>query len=317
MGKYLLMLAACLAFALEPVVATGKDMNIVFIPKSRDQDFWIFMRSGVERGIREDGPVELTWRGPTYNDKTDEQIQILQLYTTPGVDAIVIAPTDRVRLAAPVARAAAAGIKVIVVDSALDGDQHLNFITTDNFAAGQLAAEHLSALLHGRGNVLLFRTVTGSGSTEERASGFLDYMKRRAPNIRVIADEYGGATRGQAARSAARLLNKHPRIDGIFSVNESSSDGMLRALRQLELTGKKKFIGFDSTDFLLGGLAQGEIHGLVVQDPRQMGYLAIKAAIAAVRNTSAKDKERTIHTPAILVTPENYQLPEIRSLLVP
>lgn len=317
MGKYLLMLAACLAFVLEPVVATGKDMNIVFIPKSRDQEFWHFMRSGVERGIREDGPVELTWRGPTYNDKTDEQIQILQLYTTPEVDAIIIAPNDRARLTAPVARAVAAGIKVIVVDSALDGEHHLNFITTDNFAAGQLAAEQLSTLLNGRGNVLLLRTMAGSGSTEERARGFLAYMKKRAPNIRVVADEYGGVTRGQVARSATRLLSEHPHIDGIFAVNESSSDGTLRALRQLELAGKKKFIGFDSTDFLLGGLAQGEIHGLVVQDPRQMGYLAIKAAIAAVRNTSAKEKERLIHTPAILVTPENYQLPEIRALLVP
>lgn len=317
MGKYLLMLAACLALVLEPVGANGKDMNIVFIPKSRDQDFWLFMRSGVERGIRENGSVALTWRGPAYNDKTDEQIQILKLYTTPSVDAIIIAPTDRTRLAAPVAQATAAGIKIIVVDSALDGAQYQNFITTDNFAAGQLAAEQLSTLLHGRGNVLLFRTVKDSGSTEERADGFLAYMKKHAPDIRVVADEYGGATRGQATRSAARLLNKYPHIDGIFAVNESSSDGMLRGLRQLDLTGKKNFIGFDATDFLLDGLARREINGLVVQDPRQMGYLAIKAAIAAVRNTSAKDKGSVIHTPAILVTPENYQSPEIRTLLVP
>jgi ribose transport system substrate-binding protein len=316
MRKYLLMLlAACLVFTTGPVMASDKDMNIVFIPKSRDQDFWKFMRDGVERGIREEGHVALTWRGPAYNDKTDEQIKILQLYTTAGVDAIIIAPTDRVRLVAPVARAAAAGIKIIVVDSELDGERHLNFVTTDNFAAGQLAAERLSTLLNGRGSVMVLRTVAGSGSTEERARGFLAYLKKSSPNIRVAANLYGGATRGQASRSAVNALKEFPRIDGVFAVNESSSDGMLRAMRELGVAGKKKFIGFDATDFLVGGLAQQEIHGLVVQDPRQMGYLGIKAAIAAVRNAPVKD--RIIFTGAILVTPANHKNPEIQSLLVP
>ncbi len=315
MKKYFLMLVACLACGTGPVVASEKDMNIVFIPKSQDQDFWKFMRGGVERGIREEGHVALTWRGPTYNDKTEEQIKILQLYTTAEVDAIIIAPTDRARLAAPVARAAAIGIKVVVVDSELDGDRHLNFVTTDNFAAGQLAAEHMSALLNGRGKVMLLRTVAGSGSTEERARGFLAYLKKNAPDIRVVADEYGGATRGETARSSMKFLKKSPDVDGVFAVNESSSDGMLRALRELGVAGKKKFIGFDSTVFLLDGLAQQEINGLVVQNPRQMGYLGIKAAIAAVRNAPVKD--RIIFTGAIMVTPANHKSPEIQSLLVP
>jgi ribose transport system substrate-binding protein len=120
--------------------AAGKDINVVFIPKSRDQDFWIFMREGVDRAIREAGNVTLTWRGPAYNDQVDAQIQIVQRYTRPDVDAIVLVPTDRVRLMEPVRQAAALGIKVIVVDSALDGGDYLNFIGTDNYAAGALNA---------------------------------------------------------------------------------------------------------------------------------------------------------------------------------
>ncbi|WP_051068263.1 ABC transporter substrate-binding protein [Janthinobacterium sp. CG3] len=315
MGKYLLMLVACLAFGTGPVLASDKDMNIVFIAKSPDQEFWKFMRDGVERGIREEGHIALTWRGPTHNDKTDEQIKLLQMYTTAGVDAIIIAPTDRARLAGPVARAVATGIKVVVVDSELDGDRHLNFITTDNFAAGQLAAEHMSTLLNARGKVMVLRTVTGSGSTEERARGFIAYLKRNAPRIRVVADEYGGATRDQATRGSAKLLKKFPSVDGVFAVNESSTEGMLRALRELGVAGKKKFIGFDSTDFLLGGLALQDINGLVVQNPRQMGYLGIKAAVAAVRNAPVKD--RIIFTGAVMVTPANHKNPEIQSLLLP
>jgi ribose transport system substrate-binding protein len=324
MKKRLVMMFACMMLVMTSVFSKDKDINIVFIPKSSDQDFWIFMREGVDKAIRENGNVTLTWRGPAYNDDTDSQIKILGLYTIPGVDAIIIVPTDRIRLVEPVKKALALGIKVIVVDSALGGNLHLPFIATNNVAGGKLAAERLSTLLNGQGKVLLFRTVAGSASTEDRANGFIDYLKKNSPGITIVADEYGGGSRGKAARSAIELLKNFPQVDGIFAVNESASDGMLRALRGAGWASKKKFIGFDSTDFLLDGLEKQEINGLVIQNPRQMGYLGIKAAIAAVKNIpvtdlakNASSNDTTVFTDATMVTLENYRKPEIQTLLFP
>lgn len=311
----LLMLLTCIAFAAPTVFPQSKPVNIVFIPKSSDQEYWTFMRQGVDRAVREIGNVKLTWRGPTHNGDTDSQIKIAQLYIVPGVDAIIIAPTDRVRLVESAQRAQALNIKVIVVDSALDGNNYQNFVTTNNYAAGELAAQNLSALLKAHGNVLILRTVAESASTEDRAKGFIDYLKKNSPEINVIADEYGGGSRGDDYHKAMELLKNYSAIDGIFAVNESTSDGVLRALRYTGLAGKIKFVGFDSTDFLLDGLKKHEINGLVIQDPRQMGYLAIKAAVAAVKNTPVKDP--IIFTNSIFVSPENYREPEIQNLLVP
>lgn len=313
MKKWMPLLLGCVVVLLCPVYAG--DLNIVFIPKSRDQDFWTFMRQGVDRAVREVGQIQLTWRGPAHNDDVDSQIEILRIYSRPGVDAIIIAPTDRGRLVGPIKHATALGIKVVAVDSALDGNAHVNFVTTNNYAAGRLAAQHLSGLLGGQGTVALLRTIAGSGSTDDRANGFIDYLKRNAPRVTIVADEYGGGTRGKAARSAALLLEKHPNVDGIFAVNESTCDGVLRALRRAGLAGTKKFVGFDTTDFLLDGLRKQEINGLVVQDPRQMGYLSMKAAAAAAKGTPVK--ESIIFTDAVVVTRDNYQHPEIQALLVP
>ncbi len=311
--KRVALLLACIAFLLSPAFAG--DVNVVFIPKARDQDFWIFMRQGVDRALAESGAVQLTWRGPAHNDDVDSQIDIVRIYSRRGVDAIIIAPTDRNRLAEPVRQAAALGIKVIAVDSALDGSAHINFVTTNNIEAGKLAARHIATLLNGQGKVAVMRTIAGSGSTEDRASGFIDYLKKHAPHITVAADVYGGGTRGKVARSAGQLLEKHPRVDAIFAVNESTSDGVLRALRQAGLAGVKKFVGFDTTDFLLDGLKKREIDGLVVQDPRQMGYLSMKAAVAAARG--APIREPLILTDAVMVTRDNVNKPEIEALLVP
>jgi ribose transport system substrate-binding protein len=311
----IIALTALTALVSDAVCAAEKPINIVFIPKSRDQDFWTFMRHGVDKAILENQNTALTWRGPAYNNQTDSQIKILEMYTTPEVDSIILVPTDRARLVEPVKRAVALGIKVIVVDSSLDGNAHLNFIGTDNVAAGMLAAKHMSTLLHMHGNVLLLRTVAGSASTEDRASGFIGYLKMNAPGIRILDDPFAGGTTGTAFHVATELLQKYPQADGIFSVNESTSDGMLRALRKTGWAGKKKFIGFDSTRLLLAGLEQQEVNGLVVQDPCQMGYLGLKAAIAAAKNSPFKD--RNIFIDAVMVTLENYQRPEIRALLVP
>ncbi len=307
--------AVCLGWVLWAQAAWASDnpTNIVFIPKSSDQVFWDIMRRGVDEAVREAGNVSLTWRGPAYNDDTDAQIRILELYTRPGVDAIVIAPTDRARLAAPVAKAVDQGIHVVVVDSAVDGDRHQNFITTDNIEGGKIAAQHMMDLLNKQGRVVVFRTVAGSASTEDRAKGFLAHLKAHAPQMKVVLDTYGGGSRGKALYSASALLKTMGPVDGIFTVNESATDGMVRALRGVKLNQKIKLVGFDSTDFLIEALEKQDIHGLVIQNPQQMGYLGIKAAVAAVKKQPMKEKN--LFTEAKLVTRSNHRDPTIKKLM--
>ena len=96
-------------------------------------------------------------------------------------------------------------------------------------------------------------------------------------------------------------------------MNESATDGVLRALRDASRAGKTKLVGFDASDFLLDALKTGEVDGLVIQNPRQMGYLSIKAAVAAINNPVTTTK--TSFTEAKLITRENYQAPEIRKLM--
>lgn len=312
-GKALLLVCIFWVLGMPMAHAAPGDIHIVFIPKSSDQVFWELMRAGVDRAVQEDPHIKLTWRGPAHNDDTEAQIKIVQLYTKAGVDAIVIAPTDRARLVEPIKKAVAMGISVISVDSGLDGNQHVNFVTSDNQAGGQLAAKTLSGLLQKTGRVAVFRTVEGSASTDDRAQGFLDYMKANAPGISVVADVYGGGSAGMARHNAAKLLAANPGLDGVFAVNESATDGILRALRAAGLSGKLRFIGFDATDFLITGLDRREIDGLVIQNPRQMGYLGIKAAVDAVRKVAIKGK--TLFTETTLVTRMNYKSAPIQTMM--
>jgi ribose transport system substrate-binding protein len=313
MKSLLFLLWTCCVMGMPAAQPAVKDVHLVFIPKASDQVFWDLMRTGVDKAVQEDGHIQLTWRGPAHNDDTDSQIKIVQLYSKPGVDAILIAATDRVRLVESVGRAVAMGIPVVAVDSGLDGKQLSNFVTSNNYAGGQLAAKSLAELLNKKGRVSVLRTVAGSASTDDRAKGFQDYMRANAPAITVVADVHGGGSTGKARQSASALLAVQPPLDGVFSVNETATDGMLRALRDTGQAGKLRFIGFDATDALLDGLKKEEISGLVIQNPVQMGYKGIQAAAAAARGQAIK--EATIFTDTVLVTKANYQNPEIQKLM--
>jgi ribose transport system substrate-binding protein len=310
--KLWFLVSLCLAMGLTTAQAAEKALRIAFIPKSSDQVFWDLMRGGVDQAVREDPRIQLTWRGPAHNNDTEAQIKIVQIFTKAGVDAIVIAPTDRARLVESVKDAAALGIKVIAVDSGLDGNHHTNYVTSNNIAGGQMAAKALADILSKKGRVAVLRTVKGSASTDERADGFVSYLKTYAPGMTVVADEHGGGSAGNLRRSAALLL-KSPQIDGVFAVNESATDGMLRALREAGLAGKVRFVGFDATEFLIGGLEKREVDGLVIQNPRQMGYMSIKAAVAAI--DKAPSQGATLYTDTTLVTRENYQSPAIQKMM--
>ncbi len=300
----------CCAGAL---FAEEQNMNIVVIPKGSDHVFWDFIRAGVDEAVKEIGNINLTWRGPAYNDDTASQIKIVEIYTKPDTDAIIIVPTDKQALIEPIKKATELGIKVVVIDSGLDGDYHRAFIGTDNKQGGVLAAKHLASLINDQGKVMVLRTVQGSSSTDLRAEGFLEEMKNH-PNIQVVSDEYGGGSKGKSYHAALKLLETLQDLQGIFAVNESSTAGMLQALQDSGRAQQVKFVGFDASDELIKGLASKDIDALVIQNPHQMGYMGIKAAVAAIRGEPV---EPLVYTDVALATPENYETPNIHALLYP
>ena len=103
-------------------------------------------------------------------------------------------------------------------------------------------------------------------------------------------------------------------MQAVFCPNESSTYGMLLALRSRGLAGKVVFVGFDSSSDLVSGLEAGDITALVVQNPLRMGYLGVKTAVESLR--SGKVAQR-IDTGVALVTKENMAKPEIAEALSP
>jgi ribose transport system substrate-binding protein len=259
--------------------ASTERLQIAMIPKGTSHVFWKSVEAGAKRAADEFN-IDLTWKGPLKEDDRAEQIKVIEDFVAKGVDGIGIAPLDDQALVGPVKEAQSKGIPVIIFDSAIKHDDIVSFVATDNHAAGMKGGEKLAEVMGGKGKVILLRYLPASASTREREDGFL--MAAKEAGLEVISDnQYAGATTESAQQKADDLINKFKKGDGVefagvFCPNESSTFGMLRALENAGLAGKVKFVGFDSSDPLIEGVKAGKIDGLVVQNPEQMGYLAVK-----------------------------------------
>jgi ribose transport system substrate-binding protein len=309
-----LVVAALLVGLISGLAIAQPKMKIAVIPKGTTHIFWKSVEAGARQAGKELG-VEIIWKGPLKENDRAQQIAIVEQFVTEGVTGIVLAPLDNTALQRPVAAAMAKKIPVVIFDSGLKGEpgkDYVSFVATDNKKGGNLGGDHLAKLLGGKGKVVLLRYQVGSASTMDREEGFLEAMQRNKGLHVIVDNRYAGATAGEAKTSSMNIIDKLKEANGIFASNESATFGMLLALRQNNLAGKVRFVGFDTSPPLVEALQKGEVDALVAQDPTFMGYQGVKTLVAKLQG---KDVPKTIDTGVRLITRENLNTPEVKKLL--
>ena len=294
--------------------ASGGGKRIAVIPKGTTHVFWKTVEAGVRDAGKELG-VAVDWQGPLKEDDRGQQIGLVEQFISNNVSGIVLAPLDATALQEPVAAAKAKNIPVVIFDSPLNGEAGKDFVSlvaTDNKKGGEMGAAELARLLNGKGKVVLLRYNVGSASTDLREQGFLEAIAKH-PGIEVIEkSRYAGATVGEAQQSAENLLDKLKQADGVFCSNESVTQGMLNVLVANGLAGKVKFVAFDTAPNIVHAIRNDQIHATVAQNPRKMGYLAVKTMVDHLNGVTVP---QVVDTGCALVTKANLDTPEIKAML--
>jgi ribose transport system substrate-binding protein len=286
----------------------GKSQNssairIAVIPKGTTHEFWKSVEAGAKKA-GEELNVQVIWKGPLKEDEKNQQIALVEQFVADGVSGICLAPLDDTALLSPVRSAAGKKIPVVIYDSALKGEAGKDFVSlvaTNNKLGGKMAGEELVRILGDNKKVVLLRYKEGSASTMEREAGFLEAIAKDPKITLIEQNRYAGATMGEAQTAAMNMIDKLRDAGGIFCPNESSTMGMLLALRQNNLAGKVKFVGFDASGPLLEAVKNGEIQGLIAQNPTNMGYTAVATMVKHLKGEKVPD---LIDTGCKLITKE-------------
>jgi ribose transport system substrate-binding protein len=317
-----LAVAACLLLSGCGTANRAHKYRIAVVPKGTSHDFWKSIHAGAVQAERERPGVQILWEGPAKEDERHVQQQIVEQFTSHGVSALVLAPSDRRAMVGPVKAALEKGIPVVIIDSGLElsdfirnNDKYLGYVATDNYQGGVEAGKRLIELVKDKEHphVAMVRYQAGSESTEQREAGFRDTIKKMPQIDFLEPPDEAGATVESAQQVAERFLSEHKDLDGLFVPNESSTHGFLRALELLNRAGQVKLVGFDANPTLLAALREGKLHGLVLQDPFDMGYRSVLRAVDYLEGKPLP-KERVLNTNLKVVTKENMNDPEIKPL---
>ncbi|MCC7209292.1 MAG: substrate-binding domain-containing protein [Anaerolineae bacterium] len=319
MFKKLLTLALCLAFAVTiiPAVANAQaeKPKIGFLPGVVDP-FYQVMEIGVRRAVEDFGLGEIvfsvadTW-GPA------EQTPLLDAMIARGdLDYLIIAPTDKEQMVAPLERALEAGIKIITVDTFLgDGDYvngpvtfPISYIGSDNVEGGRIAGRALGDVLGGEGKVYIQNTNVGVSTTEQRGQGFKEAIAE-FPGMELVGEDYNLDDANTSVEQTSAKLQAVPDLGGIFGVNVFSAQGAGTAVVNAGLGGQVQVIAFDATSFAIELLRQGNVTLVIAQKPYDMGYLAVEFAMADWAGVTSLPKRVT--TGYAVITAENVDDPEI------
>ncbi len=285
--------------------------TIGVIPKGNAHLFWQSVHAGAVKAARERG-VQVAWNGPATETDFAGQLQIANDMINRHVDAIAMAPIDRNAMVNVVERAAREKVPMVIFDSGVNTDQYVSLVATDNYKAGQLGADRMGDILHGKGTVFMVAVQPGAASTEAREKGFEDEIHAKFPGIHILDKRFGYADVAKSLTVAENMLNAHPDVDGIFASNESSAIGAAQALRSRQ--GHIKLVGFDWSPSLLDDLNSGVVDSLVVQDPFRMGYDSVNAAVDKLQGKTVAHR---VDLAPKLIDRSNVNEPDVQARIHP
>ena len=282
--------------------ASDGKIKVIFIAMDSIDEHWLKVKTGTEDKARELGNVDLSFNAPPGKVDANVQLAMVEDAITKRMDAILLAPLDRDALNPGVQRAKTAGIKVIIIDSAVSTDYDA-FLATDNGAAGRTAADTLANLVGQQGKVAIINAQPGAATAMTRENEFKSQIASRYPGITVVGTQYSDGDRTRALNIATDFMTANPDLAGIYATNEGSTVGAGNAIDQAGKAGAVKFVGFDWSADTKALVEKDVLEASMVQNPYQMGYMGVQAAVDLVTGKGIANKD--IDTGVTVVTKAN------------
>ena len=290
-------------------------LQVAVVPKAVGFDFWEQVRKGAECAASKQKDVTVSWDGVAAESDVTGQISLLQNFVTQGVGAMVFAATDAKALGPVVEQATGKDIPVAMIDSGVDPlPDGVPLFATDNIAGAEKVADLMAEEVGSEGGkVALIEFNPGSQTNNERTKGFEQGLKRH-PDLELVAKQNSESDANKALRITEDVLSANPDLKGIFASNESNALGAATAVRRAGKDGEVVIIGWDAAPDELKAIREGTISAVIVQNPFNMGFKGVNAAVSMAREGA---KVESGDTGSTVVTKDNLDDAEVKAVLEP
>lgn len=222
----------------------------------------------------------------------------IEEYVSQGVDAIIISPKE-VSLRDPIAKAFRAGIPVIILDRAVDGDEFTQFIGADNKIIGEAAGRWIAKRLGGKGNVVELKGLQTTIPGHDRNTGFRKGIE--GTDIKIVFEADMKWLEPNARKEMESALSRFEDIQLVYAHNDPGAHGAWLAAKA---AGREKdiiFVGIDGLPQEGQQYVKQGVLGASFEYPTG-GKEAIENAVKILGGEKA---EKKIVLPSHYYTPEN------------
>ena len=256
----LCLLAGCASSGAQ--VPEENRYKVALVAKSTQTDFWKAVFVGAQAAATEYN-MDLTIDGPETEEDYETQNQMIARAVEDGAQALVFSAIDFDANAPAIEAAADKGVKIVVIDSAVNTEDVVTYIGTDNYSAGQMAAQAALDGVEGTLKVGIVNYDVNSANGQDRERGAVDTFAGSG-RAQIVTTIHTLAEATSAKKDTLEMLRAHPEA--------------AQAVEELHLQNALWMVAFDSNLVTIDALQSGVVDALVIQNTYEMGYFGVQSA---------------------------------------
>ena len=286
----------------EETPAETSDIEVAVVLKTLASEYWGYVEAGC-KAAAEDLGINVTVVGPNAESDIEGQVAQIEQQIGAGCDAIVCAPNDAGAAAGALQAALDAGIPVLSVDTNVGIEGQTSFVGTSNVDAAYEGAKWAIEQVGSDAKAVIIYGQEGDNTSNMRREGYEKACTEAG--VEVLSALSGQNTTDGATKTMEDLLNAYPdQIKMVFCHNDDTAIGAMNACKNAGVTDMT-IVGFDGNASAVDLILAGEmVKATVAQQPYEMGYQVVEAAVKAINGETV---EEVINAPVEVVTAENGQ----------
>ena len=217
-----------------------------------------------------------------------------------GIDAVAFQALEDQRVRDAVEHLKFRNIPCLALVSPLAHAPLIGFVGSDSRAGGRTAGLLMGLSCSQGGKVVVLSGGQLYRSHEYREMGFRAYLRSDCPHLEAIQTVSGQDDMIGNYNAILEVLEMHPDVVGIYNVG-GGNEGVVRALREKNLTNDVKFIGHNLTGKTREYILDGAMQFIVHQNMQLIAERAVSAVIARLEHREVQISS----VPVEVITREN------------
>ena len=290
------------AESAEPAAPADGDIEVAVVLKTLASEYWGYVKAGCDAAAKDLG-ITVTVVGPGAESDIEGQVSMIEQQIGAGCDAIVCAPNDAGAAGSALQAALDAGIPVLAVDTNVGIDGQTSFVGTSNVDAAYQGGIWAIDTVGTDAKAVIIYGQEGDNTSNMRREGYEKACSEKG--VEILQALSGQNTTDGVTKTMEDLLNAYPdQINIVFCHNDDTAIGAMNACKSAGYTDVT-IVGFDGNASAVDLILAGElVKATVAQQPYEMGYQVVEAAVKAIKGEAV---DEVINAPVQVVNAENGQ----------